>query len=81
MAKLSVTVCDICERIGVPAHRYRVSKESGPSRVFELCDEHAAPLEALFATRKDSDRAPVRRFDDTVVTMEHLEAMKARGKA
>lgn len=81
MAKLSVTVCDICERIDAPVHRYRISKENGSSRVFDLCDQHAAPLEALLDAKRDGGSGPVRRFDDTIVTIEQLEAMKGKGEA
>lgn len=81
MAKLSVTVCDICERMDAPVRRYRISKEAGPSRVFELCAEHAAPLEALLDAKRSGDTPARKSFSDTVVTIEQLEAMKKTGKA
>lgn len=80
MAKISVTVCDICEQVGAPTRRYRISKGAGSSRVFELCAEHAAPLQALLERDKGGSGS-VRRFVDAVVTIDQLEALKASGKA
>lgn len=60
MARLTVTVCDICERVDAPVSQYKLSQE-GRSVTVELCAAHSEPLEALLrpSTAPSGTRTPV----------------------
>ncbi len=89
--RITLVVCAICRSPDRSVTTYRVSAE-GRSREAELCDEHAAPLEALLAgdaswlSRQPAPAAPRAAVQKAtrgrrgggreVVTMEQIEAMK-----
>lgn len=73
MAKVNVVVCDVCEDVGKPTQRYRVSK-ANRHRVLDLCPTHAESLEKLLAGAKPHRR----RFEEAVTTVEEIEEKKAK---
>ncbi|ONI83511.1 hypothetical protein ALI22I_34010 [Saccharothrix sp. ALI-22-I] len=92
--KLTLTVCDVCQDQDKPANSYEIRRlDDGATANPDLCDEHAAPLEALFATDVPKPKpqkattsktkatrpktAAVRRRDIQVKTMEDIEREKA----
>ena len=50
MAEVTIVVCDVCGTMDRPTARYRIAKGAA-SAVFDLCAEHAAPVEAVLATK------------------------------
>ncbi len=74
MARKQVVVCDVCEAVGKPTTRYRITREGQRFEV-DLCVDHAKRIEALLSG-KASARATPARFEDTFATFEEIEARK-----
>lgn len=75
--RLTLTVCDECGDRERAVKRYRITRD-GASRGFDLCEEHAKPLEALL--KKSLARKRVRRTEDAVTTVEEIEKRKRQQK-
>lgn len=54
-----IHVCDVCEDQKREVSRYRVSGDKG-SKAFDLCSEHAQPLNSLFERRAKRARKATR---------------------
>lgn len=75
--KISLVVCNVCADKDRETSRYEV-RSGGRRALLDLCEEHAAPLEALMpagdtAPRKRASSATSRR---RVVTMSDIEKAK-----
>lgn len=84
MAKMSVTVCDICKEIGQEAAPYTIEGD-GRLAHLDLCDRHAEPLLELLElgveVKVKDDARQVRRtarYHDMVTTFEDLEELKKK---
>ncbi|WP_199736625.1 hypothetical protein [Micromonospora sp. HM5-17] len=76
MAKLNLTVCDICGDRSKDASPYTIKSNDGAVSV-DLCDDDAKPIEDLLA--KIRSRPVVRRPNRIpVATMEQIERLKQR---
>lgn len=74
MAKMSLTICDICGDRAKDAAPYTIKTDDGPVSV-DLCVDDAGPIEDLLA--KIKARPVVRRPGRTpVATMEDIERSK-----
>lgn len=62
--------CDVCHATDRPVQRYLVGQR-GRRTSFDLCAEHAAPLEALLALKQG-----VTPFAQRVTTLEDIERLK-----
>ena len=71
MASKRVTVCDVCERVGVPTERYRIMA-GGRRYELDLCLRHAGPILDLVKDRT-GQRARPRRFEDALEELEKRE--------
>lgn len=79
MATISVTICDQCRDPSRPTRSYRITSE-GRTATRDLCEEHAVPLESLFAETEIPAKQPRRRGRPSsmrVTTMEEIEQVKA----
>lgn len=79
MADLIVKVCDVCGRSSVPAQTYTITREDEGESSMDLCAQHARPIERVIdqATGKlPAPKAPGRRSQMKVVSMEDIEALK-----
>lgn len=77
MAKLSITVCDVCQSPSKPTKRYTVKTEGGTTNV-DLCVEHGAPIDKLLGA---SARPATRRSAGArATTVEEIEEQKAAGR-
>jgi hypothetical protein len=90
VAKVEVTVCDVCKEVGRATRGYRVQRDDRVAVSVDLCSRHAGPLEAFLskasevrveesATPAPAKRAATRRRARgglTVTTMEEIEAQK-----
>lgn len=79
MATISVTVCDECRDPGRSTRSYRITSE-GRTITRDLCEEHAAPIEAMFTEIPKPAKEPKRRGRPStmrVTTMEEIEQIKA----
>lgn len=45
MARIPVTVCDECNRVGEPTHTYTITRDGGTKVSLDLCGEHGEDLE------------------------------------
>ena len=77
MAEMGVVVCDVCGKFNRATVRYRVAT-GGSEESFDLCEEHAAPIEAVLATKRPGPR-PVPAVS-APITIDELGARK-RAKA
>jgi hypothetical protein len=66
--KLEIVVCDVDREVGLPTRRYTVACGDGRTVTADLCEEHAAPFEALLekpgpeqADGPGSRRAPAKK--------------------
>lgn len=50
MAEMTIVVCDMCGKLDRHTRRYQIAK-GDQSSVFDLCAEHAAPVEAVLASK------------------------------
>ena len=50
MAEVTIVVCDRCGQLDRSTSRYRIAK-GAHSAFFDLCAEHAEPVEAVLATK------------------------------
>ncbi|MET9861949.1 hypothetical protein ABZY93_22030 [Streptomyces smyrnaeus] len=50
--KIEVTVCNVCRTVGRPAESYTIGR-GGVVVEMDLCEEHAAPIEALLDQREE----------------------------
>ncbi len=75
MARMSVLVCDRCSsQAGVKHFDIREGSRRGS---IDLCEEHAAPLEAMLSDGEQiASRGTNRGRMRTVMTMEEIEALK-----
>lgn len=79
MAKMQVTVCDECKSLDKPTKHYRLVSEGRIANA-DLCATHGKPLEDMLS--KLGSVTPARpRFNDTVITIEEIEARKTAKKA
>lgn len=76
MAELKIIVCDVCGDLGRATAQYHIGRAKAPT-MFDLCEEHAAPVEAVLAC-KEAPGAKRRTFEATVTTLEDLAARKAK---
>ncbi|GAB3158464.1 hypothetical protein GCM10027290_61760 [Micromonospora sonneratiae] len=77
--KITITVCDVCQDPGQPVRSYRVVSD-GRSTEIDRCQEHGAPLEALFGAEEPSARpAGRRRYQGSAV--DEIEARRSRRAA
>ncbi|OKI45120.1 hypothetical protein [Micromonospora sp. CB01531] len=74
MAKVSVTVCDICADRSKEAQRYTIRTEEGTVNL-DLCVDDAAPIRQLLTKAKKGPRRPHRT---PVTTVEEIEAKKSK---
>lgn len=78
MAKVTITVCDVCHDPERTTATYRMG-QVGALRSVDLCNEHAKPIEDILAAKPAKSRAPRRRtFDQAVTTIEEIEARKKK---
>ena len=75
MAKVEVTVCDVCRNVSKPTRAFRV-RARGLAGEVDLCEDDAAPIEARLHPEGGHQRR--RTFASTVKTLEEIEAMKER---
>ena len=50
MAEVTFVVCDMCGGMDRHTHRYWIGKGKDTT-TFDLCEEHAAPVEAVLGTK------------------------------
>lgn len=84
--QLEVTVCDVAPQseVGVPTQHYKLERVGGQRVERDLCDEHAAPIEALMQLEQKSrpkstarkTAATRKRTGRKVVSLEEIESMK-----
>lgn len=55
MAKMRVTVCDVCEEVGRPTRAYRIQRDDKAAVSVDLCSRHAAPLEAFLTKGREEE--------------------------
>lgn len=94
MAKATVTVCDECQRVGVPTRTYAITRDSTKVTV-DLCADHGEEIELLIekalASGRQSSPTPPRKTPPRtaavsrptklkVTSLEDIEAMKAKKK-
>ncbi|MFG2209953.1 hypothetical protein ACIQK6_23915 [Streptomyces sp. NPDC091682] len=53
---ITMRVCDICKSGDRPTSRYTLTPEEGEPRAKDLCDEHAAPVRAVFGKDITADK-------------------------
>lgn len=53
--KLEISVCDVCQDLGREVTSWVVQGPEGKTKV-ELCDEHSAPLKALYGSVTDKQK-------------------------
>ncbi|MFE5971382.1 hypothetical protein ACFQ64_04370 [Streptomyces sp. NPDC056460] len=54
---ITMRVCDICKSGDRPTSRYVLTPEEGEPRAKDLCDEHAAPVRAVFGQDVTVDKS------------------------
>ena len=57
MAEVTIVVCDLCGAMDRRTRRYQIATGAQPARYdksaqYDLCEEHAAPVEAIIATKQ-----------------------------
>lgn len=73
MAEIQIVVCDVCGQMDRRTTRYRISKGKSSTH-YDLCEEHAQPVEDIIATKA---ARPARRvFEDNVATLDEIEKKK-----
>ena len=73
--QVSLTVCNVCQDTQRPTQKYEV-RSGGRKATPDLCEEHAAPLEALMPAASAPRKATPPRRRQRVVSMEEIEASK-----
>lgn len=63
MVEVSVRICDVCKRQGVPAQQYELRRLSGDKEAIslDLCARHAQPVEALLGIARGDDPGTISR--------------------
>lgn len=85
MAVVTMTVCDICNAVGVPTEKFEIS--DGEKVRLDLCQEHSAPIREVLAqvkkgATKRAAAAPAGqgrgrgRAAKKVVSVEEIEKLK-----
>ena len=80
MARITVSVCDVCRE--EPVERYELAG-AGRRALLDLCKEHAAPLVGLltkYGSEVKRTEKPRGVPSDRRMTMEEIEALKKKGK-
>ncbi|MBZ2197915.1 hypothetical protein [Occultella gossypii] len=76
MAEVSVVVCDMCGQLDRSTARYGIT-QGGSTVQFDLCEQHAAPLERVLDSKRPDDGS-WRRFEGMFTTFEEIEEQKKR---
>ncbi|TDE95065.1 hypothetical protein EXU48_09880 [Occultella glacieicola] len=76
MAEVSITVCDMCGQLGRSTARYGITQRRRTVQ-FDLCEQHAAPLERVLDSKRPDDGS-WRRFEGMLRTFEEIEEQKHR---
>ncbi len=79
MAERIVRVCDLCERTGVPAQTYVISRSEAGDVSVDLCAQHARPIEKVVDQAYGDlpkPEKPGRRSSMKIVTMDEVARLR-----